>query len=218
MALTAKQQRFVDEYLIDLNATQAAIRAGYSPKTADQQASRLLTNVKVRAYLAERQGDRGRRLEISQDMVLRELAKIGFSDIRKVVRWGETMVRMADADDEGAEDMVPYHGLALIDSTEIDDDTAAAIAEVSQGRDGLKVKLHDKKGALVDIGRHLGMFTAPGHAELDVELKKLEIEAKRLVSAKLRRELEPPKEVVGEFAQAEYTLSPDEDGPTTPHL
>lgn len=191
MALTAKQQRFVDEYLIDLNATQAAIRAGYSPKTADQQASRLLTNVKVRAYLAERQGDRGRRLEISQDMVLRELAKIGFSDIRKVVRWGETMVRMADADDEGAEDMVPYHGLALIDSTEIDDDTAAAIAEVSQGRDGLKVKLHDKKGALVDIGRHLGMFVPAGHADLDAELKRIEIEKRRVELAALKAGHEP---------------------------
>ncbi|MDP9539303.1 MULTISPECIES: terminase small subunit [Pseudomonas] len=218
MALTAKQQRFVDEYLIDLNATQAAIRAGYSPKTADQQASRLLTNVKVRQYLAQRQGERSERTAITQDMVLRELAKIGFSDIRKVVRWGETMVHMVDGEEECAEDMVPYHGLALIDSTEIDDDTAAAIAEVSQGRDGLKVKLHDKKGALVDIGRHLGMFSAPGHAELDIELKRIEIENKRLASQKLRRELEPPKEVEGEFAQAEYTLSPDEDGPTTPYL
>lgn len=179
MALTAKQQRFVDEYLKDLNATQAAIRAGYSKNTADQQASRLLTNVKVRAYLAERQDDRSKRTEITQDMVLRELAKIGFSDIRKVVRWGETQVRMVDGDEGEAEDMVPYHGLALIDSTEVDDATAAAIAEVSQGRDGLKVKLHDKKGALVDIGRHLGMFTAPGHAELDAELKRLEVEKRR---------------------------------------
>ncbi|WP_339437046.1 terminase small subunit [Pseudomonas sp. EL_65y_Pfl1_R32] len=179
MALTAKQQRFVDEYLKDLNATQAAIRAGYSKNTADQQASRLLTNVKVRGYLAERQDDRSKRTEITQDMVLRELAKIGFSDIRKVVRWGETQVRMVDGEEGEAEDMVPYHGLALIDSTEVDDATAAAIAEVSQGRDGLKVKLHDKKGALVDIGRHLGMFTAPGHAELDAELKRLEVEKRR---------------------------------------
>lgn len=179
MALRAQQQRFVDEYLKDLNATLAAIRAGYSKKTADQQASRLLTNVKVREYLAERQNDRSKRTEITQDMVLRELAKIGFSDIRKVVRWGETQVRMVDGDEGEAEDMVPYHGLALIDSTEVDDATAAAIAEVSQGRDGLKVKLHDKKGALVDIGRHLGMFTAPGHAELDAELKRLEVEKRR---------------------------------------
>ena len=179
MALTAKQQRFVDEYLIDLNATRAAIRAGYSHRTADQQASRLLTNVKVRQYLAQRQGERSDRTAITQDMVLRELAKIGFSDIRKVVRWGETMVRMVDGEEECAEDMVPYHGLALIDSTEIDDDTAGAIAEVSQGKEGLKVKLHDKKGALVDIGRHLGMFVPAGHADLDAELKRLEIEKKR---------------------------------------
>lgn len=217
MALTAKQQRFVDEYLIDLNATQAAIRAGYS-KDSISQGERLLRNVEVRRYLQAQRQDLQGRTKITQEMVLKELAKIGFSDIRKVVRWGETMVRMADADDEGAEDMVPYHGLALIDSTEIDDDTAAAIAEVSQGRDGLKVKLHDKKGALVDIGRHLGMFSAPGHADLDVELKRIEVENKRLANEKLRRELEPPKEVEGEFAQAEYTLSPDEDGPTTPYL
>lgn len=187
MALTAKQQRFVDEYLIDLNATQAAIRAGYSANTAEQQASRLLTNVKVRAYLAERQSARAGRVEITQDMVLKELAKIGFSDIRKVVRWGETQVRMVDGEDDGPEDMVPYHGLALIDSTEIDDATAGAIAEVSQGKEGLKVKLHDKKGALVDIGRHLGMFSAPGHLALDAELKRLEIE-KRKAEIKLLQE------------------------------
>ena len=201
MALTAKQQRFVDEYLIDLNATQAAIRVGYSKKTADQQASRLLTNIKVREYLAQRQADRANRTEITQDKVLKELAKIGFSDIRKIVRWGETQVRMVDGEDDGPEDMVPYHGLALIDSTEIDDNTAGAIAEVSQGRDGLKVKLHDKKGALVDIGRHLGMFSPPGHADLDTELKRIEVENKRLLNEKLRRELEDPNQGLPEPKQ-----------------
>ena len=201
MALTAKQQRFVDEYLIDLNATQAAIRVGYSKKTADQQASRLLTNVKVREYLAQRQADRANRTEITQDKVLKELAKIGFSDIRKIVRWGETQVRMVDGEDDGPEDMVPYHGLALIDSAEVDDSTAAAIAEVSQSRDGLKVKLHDKKGALVDIGRHLGMFSPPGHADLDTELKRIEVENKRLLNEKLRRELEDPNKGLPEPKQ-----------------
>jgi phage terminase small subunit len=201
MALTVKQQRFVDEYLIDLNATQAAIRVGYSKKTADQQASRLLTNVKVRDYLAQRQEERAQRTEITQDMVLKELAKIGFSDIRKVVRWGETQVRMVDGEDDAPEDMVPYHGLALIDSTEIDDNTAGAIAEVSQSRDGLKVKLHDKKGALVDIGRHLGMFSPPGHADLDTELKRIEVENKRLLNEKLRRELEDPNKGLPEPKQ-----------------
>lgn len=206
MALTAKQQRFVDEYLIDLNATQAAIRVGYSKKTADQQASRLLTNVKVREYLAQRQADRANRTEITQDKVLKELAKIGFSDIRKIVRWGETQVRMVDGEDDGPEDMVPYHGLALIDSAEVDDSTAAAIAEVSQSRDGLKVKLHDKKGALVDIGRHLGMFSPPGHADLDTELKRIDVENKRLLNEKLRRELEDPNKGLPEPKQVILSL------------
>lgn len=179
MALTAKQQRFVDEYLIDLNATQAAIRAGYSEKTARSISNENLTKPDIQAAIEKGMQARSGRVEITQDMVLRELAKIGFSDIRKVVRWGETQVRMIDGEDDGPEDMVPYHGLALIDSTEIDDNIAGAIAEVSQTRDGLKVKLHDKKGALVDIGRHLGMFTAPGHAELDAELKRLEVEKRR---------------------------------------
>lgn len=189
MALTAKQQRFVDEYLIDLNATQAAIRAGYSEKTARSISNENMTKPDIQAAIAKGMQARSGRTEITQDMVLRELAKIGFSDIRKVVRWGETQVRMVDGEDDGPEDMVPYHGLALIDSTEIDDNTAGAIAEVSQGRDGLKVKLHDKKGALVDIGRHLGMFAAPAHAELDAELKRIEVENKRMLNEKLRREL-----------------------------
>lgn len=178
MALTAKQQRFVDEYLIDLNATQAAIRAGYSEKTARSISNENLTKPDIQAAIQKGMEARSGRVAITQDMVLRELAKIGFSDIRKVVRWGETQLRMAGGDDEG-DAMVPYHGLALIDSAQIDDDTAGAIAEVSQGKEGLKVKLHDKKGALVDIGRHLGMFGHGGPSELDAELKRLEIEKRK---------------------------------------
>ena len=192
MALTAKQQRFVDEYLKDLNATQASIRAGYSKKTAASIGQENLTKPEIAKALKEAMQGRSERTAITQDMVLRELAKIGFSDIRKVVRWGETQVRMVDAEEGGDDDLVPYHGLVLIDSSEVDDDTAGAIAEVSQGRDGLKVKLHDKKGALVDIGRHLGMFAPPGHADLDAELKRIEVENKRLLNEKLRRELEDP--------------------------
>lgn len=155
--LTPKQARFVEEYLIDLNATQAATRAGYSAKTAASQGERLLRNVEVAKAIQAAQAARSARTEITQDMVLRELAKIGFSDIRKVVRWGATELRTTE-DKDGEAVTEPYHGLSLVSADDIDDDTAAAISEVSEGRDGLKVKLHDKKGALVDIGRHLGMF------------------------------------------------------------
>lgn len=158
MALTDKQRRFVDEYLVDLNATQAAIRAGYSQKTAGQIGEQNLKKLEVAAAVQEAQAARAKRTEITQDMVLRELAKIGFSDIRKIVRWGKTELRVTDAGDDDGEVTEAYHGLALVGADDIDDDTAAAISEISEGREGLKVKLHDKKGALVDIGRHLGMF------------------------------------------------------------
>lgn len=154
MALNDKQRRFVDEYLIDLNATQAAIRAGYSAKTAGQIGDRLLKKVQIQAELSERMKAREIRTEITQDRVLNELAKIGFSDIRKAVKWGDGLL-VANPD---TGELEIANGIALISSEDIDDDTAASISEVSQTTQGLKVKLHDKRAALVDIGRHLGMF------------------------------------------------------------
>ena len=74
--LTPKQQRFVEEYLIDLNATQAAIRAGYSEKTANEQGSRLLANVSISEAIAEAQNKRTERTEITQDYVLTNIQKV----------------------------------------------------------------------------------------------------------------------------------------------
>jgi phage terminase small subunit len=68
-----KQERFVEEYLIDLNATQAAIRAGYSAKTAEAQGSRLLSNVNVSALVAEKRAARSARTNITQDYVLESI-------------------------------------------------------------------------------------------------------------------------------------------------
>lgn len=70
MAITPKQQRFAEEYLIDLNASQAAIRAGYSEATAPEQASRLLKNANVRAMIDERMAERSERTAITADYVL----------------------------------------------------------------------------------------------------------------------------------------------------
>ncbi len=74
--LTAKQQRFCDEYLIDLNATQAAIRAGYSKKTAAQTAARLLTNVKIQEYIKNRMAEKEAALIADQDEVLKYLTSV----------------------------------------------------------------------------------------------------------------------------------------------
>lgn len=76
--LTDKQARFVKEYLIDLNATQAAIRAGYSEKTAQEQSSRLLSNVMVQKAVEKAQAKTSKKLEITHERVLNEIAEIAF--------------------------------------------------------------------------------------------------------------------------------------------
>lgn len=79
--LTPQQARFVEEYLLDLNATQAATRAGYSEKTAKAQGSRLLTNVDVQAALSAAQAKRSKRTQIDADWVLSRLAEEANADI-----------------------------------------------------------------------------------------------------------------------------------------
>jgi len=80
-ALTPKQAAFVREYLLDLNATQAAIRAGYSAKTAEQQGPRLLGNVGVSAAIMQAQAGRAERLQVDADWVLRRLADEAEADL-----------------------------------------------------------------------------------------------------------------------------------------
>src|SRR5438132_1475155 len=86
MALNARQERFCREYLVDHNATRAATRAGYNPRTARQQAARLLSNVNVQARIHELTGVQQERLEVKADDVLRELMRVAYSDPRKLYR------------------------------------------------------------------------------------------------------------------------------------
>src|SRR5215469_1569992 len=79
--LTPKQSRFVEEYLVDLNGKQAAIRAGYSPKTAEVQASRLLRYAQVQAALKAAMEARSKRTQITADRVVTELAKLAFANL-----------------------------------------------------------------------------------------------------------------------------------------
>lgn len=146
MSLTAKQERFVQEYLIDLNATQAAIRAGYSEKTAYSVGSENLSKPVISDAIADAQGKRAARTEITQDKVVAELAKLGFYDIRKAVRWGEKP--------EGPDDAV--YPVEMVSSEDIDDDTAAAVSEVSLTNQGIKIKMADKRAALESLLKHLG--------------------------------------------------------------
>lgn len=149
-----RHARFAAEYLIDGNATQAAIRAGYSPRTAKVQGSRLLTYADVQAFIKAGSAKIATKLEITAERVIQELGRIGFSDIRKAASW-RTVVGMADGEDGEAS---PSSLVDLVDSDKLDDDTAAAISEVSMTRYGPKLKFYDKRAALVDLGKVTGVF------------------------------------------------------------
>lgn len=153
--LTAKQERFVAEYLIDLNATQAAIRSGYSAKTAEWIGPQLLTKSHVAAKVAAAQQKRGAETNITAARVLQEIARLAFFDPRKLLT----------SDGEP----VPIQ--------ELDDDTAAAIAgmetatEKGRGGEGVtfirKYKIADKNSALEKLSKHLGLYKLDNSQKTD---------------------------------------------------
>jgi len=178
MSLTDKQKRFVEAYLLDPNGKKAAIAAGYSAKTAEVAASRLLRHVEVAAEINRRREVIQIKAGVTPEMVVSELAKLGFSDIRQVIAW-RTVEQQVAFDAEGDPVELPDVEITIRNSEEIAAGAAAAIAEVSRGKDGsLKVKMHDKLGALVRIGQHLGMFRAPTGPEAPGKKEQAELEAK----------------------------------------
>lgn len=100
--LTEKQKRFADEWLIDMNGTAAAIRAGYSVKSAEVTASKLLRNPKVRAYIDERMAEHSRRTGVTQERIIRELARIAFLDPTKLVNMDKAELLDAATEDDRA--------------------------------------------------------------------------------------------------------------------
>lgn len=150
--LTDKQKRFCDEYLVDFNATQAAIRAGYSKKTANRIASENLSKPDIQTYIQSKANKVASKLEISQENTMREIARIAFADIRGLFKEDGSMKSI----------------------TEIDDDTAAAIAGVETDElfDGVgrereqigvtkKVKMNDKVRGLEMLAKHFGIYKDP---------------------------------------------------------
>ena len=147
--LNEKQERFAQEFIIDRCAAKAAIRAGYSEKTARSIGSRLLTKVDIIARIDILRAEVEKKTEITQERVLKEYGRLAFFDIRKLY------------DENGN----------LIHITELDDDTAGAVTGIEIAREGFgkktedeaptyihKYKFADKTKALDSIARHLGMF------------------------------------------------------------
>lgn len=158
--MNQKQKAFASEYVIDYNATQAAIRAGYSERSAYSQAHELLKKPEVKKAIQELEEAASERTAITKDMVLKELARVAFVDPRKLF------------DEEGRPKDIRF----------LDSDTAAALASVDIYEEfdyngdekelsgyTKKYKWADKLRALEMLGKHLGMFTDKVHVEGTVD-------------------------------------------------
>lgn len=191
-----RHERFAQELAAGCGITEAYVRAGYDDSPAS--ATRLSKKVKLRVdeLRAAATTAAAQKLAITEERVLAELAKIGFADIRKAVEWHGTLVQETDNPDGGdvliIKNIFSNH-VRLIDSSELDESIAAAIAEVRQSpTGGLSIKLHDKQAALVNIGKHIGMF---------IERKSVDI-TKRYVAR-----MPIPAKDIGEW-QGRYSPTP----------
>lgn len=138
-----KQKRFVQEYLKDMNASQAYIRAGYAAKNAHVTSSQLLANPSIAAAIKTAMERRSERTLVTQDMVINELKRIAFGNMSSVATWNES-------------------GVTFKDSASLTEDERATIMSVEETTNehggSLKVKQFDKMKALELLGKHLGLF------------------------------------------------------------
>lgn len=154
--LTAKQQKFVDEYLIDLNATQAAIRAGYKKtEYTDTNANKLLENTRIREAVDKSMAERSRRTGINQDRVIQELARIAFVNPQNVINSEDASIRTDATEDD----------LACVQSVKVKTMDGEKGSSVER-----EVRLNDKMRALELLGKHLGMFKDKVELDADMDL------------------------------------------------
>jgi len=169
--LTDKQRIFVSEYLIDLNATQAAIRAGYSAKTANRIGPELLGKTCIQKSIQAAKDERLQRNKITQDRVLQEYAKIGFVDIKDFLRFGTEKI-VIETDDEGKPVCDYQQVIEMKPSEEVD---GTIIQEVSISPKGIfTFKLHDKIKALDALSKHVGLFADTHKRRIEDEKLKLD--------------------------------------------
>ncbi len=157
--LNDKQKFFCKEYIIDLNATQAAIRAGYSKKTAGAIGFENLKKPEMQEYIQQLMDERSKRVEIDADSVLQEIGLIGFANARDFFEWSE-------------------EGVRLKPSSELTREQTSVISElqenVSDGGTSIKIKLYDKLSALEKLGKHLKLFTDKVQVDGGISIVKLD--------------------------------------------
>jgi len=155
MKLTAKQKRFVEEYLIDLNATQAAVRAGYSVDSAREIGCENLTKPNIQAAVGKAMAERSKRTGVNQDRVVLELAKIAFVNVDDVVDLSDGSIKS----DASKDDLACVEGMKYKRS-----DTDNGSSEERE------VKFASKMKALELLGKHLGMWDDKAEVNVNVPI------------------------------------------------
>ena len=146
MELTHKQIAFCNEYMIDSNGKQAAIRAGYSPKSAEVTASQLISKSKVKAFIEKRREQQAKILDVNTDKVVRELANISFSNITDFIE-------------------VKGNEVNLTDWSVLTKDQTACVESVCKTKEGYWLKLYSKATAIELLGKYFSMWNQPGKPE-----------------------------------------------------
>lgn len=154
--MTKKQKLFCEEYLIDLNATQAAIRAGYSPESARQSGTDNMKNPYIRARIEKAMAERSRRTGVNAERVVLELAKIAFVNAGMII----------DATDATLKTDAAPEDLAAIQSIKVKDMGDMGIER--------EIRMADKLKALELLGRHLGMFNDKIRLDAKLDTGKLD--------------------------------------------
>lgn len=145
--LNLKQRRFCEYYALHFNGTKAAIEAGYSKAAAGQQSSTLLKNPKVREYLDHLTRKASKKIEITREAVLQEMAALAFSDIRDIFNDDGNLKQPHEYDDKAAK------AVQSIDVTTLNGDEGQILVATN------KIRLADKTKNLELLGKHLGLFT-----------------------------------------------------------
>lgn len=147
--LNEKQQRFADEYLVDCNGTQAAIRSGYSENSAKEQASRLLTNANIRAYIEQKQSERSERTNITADFVLQGLREVALRCMQRNLKmdWDYESKSMQPVVDEDGNQVYEFDSTGANRSLELLGKHLALFTDKTQvsATDGFTITIAGKK-------------------------------------------------------------------------
>ncbi|MFL0361432.1 terminase small subunit [Pseudobacillus sp. 179-B 2D1 NHS] len=190
--LTDKQQLFCIYYVKSFNATQSAIKAGYSPDTAHVQGSRLLKNVKIAEKINAIKADMAQGVFIDAMDVLNKYIKIAFADITDYATFGRKEI-VVDYDEEGQEITTKINYVDLKESTAVD---GTIITEVKQGKDGISVKLADKMKALEMLSKYFDLLSDSDKKRLQKEKLRMDIKKTKAEVDKLSNGDDGPIEIL----------------------